>query len=151
MWVSCTPYLKPVLLLLLLVVCLTDGSHGLGVSAAEVSVAAYLPEWRYEGANWEYICSKVTHLILFSLEPTPDGDIAHWDRLPRPLLMEEARQAARRHGTRLMVCFGGNGRSGGFSGMVRSARARERFVRSVVQLCEAQGLDGVDYNWEYPG
>ena len=31
-------------------------------------VAAYLPEWRYEGANWVTICETVTHLFLFSIE-----------------------------------------------------------------------------------
>ena len=31
------------------------------------AVAAYLPEWRYDGANWESISKHVTHLILFSL------------------------------------------------------------------------------------
>ena len=32
------------------------------------SVVAYLPEWRYDGANWETIFQTVTHLILFSIE-----------------------------------------------------------------------------------
>ena len=36
-------------------------------------VAAYLPEWRYEGANWVTICETVTHLILFSIEVGPTG------------------------------------------------------------------------------
>ena len=34
---------------------------------------AYLPEWRYEGANWETISEHTTHLLLFSLEMTSKG------------------------------------------------------------------------------
>ena len=36
----------------------------------------------------------------------------------RPELMAEARKAASKHGTKLLLCLGGNGRSGGFSVMV---------------------------------
>ena len=65
--------------------------------------------------------------------------------------MLEARAAAALHGTQLLVTFGGNGRSTGFGTMVSSAASRARFVRELVPLCEAHGLQGVDYNWEYPG
>jgi len=115
------------------------------------AVAAYLPEWRYEGANWDTIATHVSHLILFSLEPAPDGRILALDRLPRPELLQEARAATRRHDTALMVCFGGNGRSSGFSRMVRRKASRRRFVSELVRLLRRFDLDGVDYNWEYPG
>ena len=36
-------------------------------------VAGYLPEWRYEGANFDVMARHLTHLILFSLEPGADG------------------------------------------------------------------------------
>ena len=59
-----------------------------GTSAGrEVAVLAYLPSWRYEGANWDEIMSHLSHLLLFSLEPRPDGSIAGLDRLPRPELL----------------------------------------------------------------
>ena len=114
-------------------------------------VAGYLPEWRYEGANFDVMARHLTHLILFSLEPGADGSIQARDRLPRPKIMKNARKWTRRHGTRLQMCFGGNGRSSGFSAMVASDRARARFVANVVALCDEHDLDGVDYNWEYPG
>ena len=114
-------------------------------------VAAYLPEWRYEGANWVTICGTVTHLILFSIEVTPTGALAALDRLPRPELMREARAAATASGTKLLLCIGGNGRSAGFSPTVASKKKRARFVAALLELCEKHGFDGVDYNWEYPG
>ena len=112
-------------------------------------VAGYLPEWRYEGAHWADIASVVTHLILFSIEVTPTGALAALDRLPRAELLQEARAARDASGSRLLLCVGGNGRSAGFSPVVRSKKARARFVAALLALCEENGLDGVDYNWEY--
>lgn len=127
-------------------------SAGTAASAGgDVAVVAYLPEWRYEGANWETIAEHATHLLLFSTEISPSGEITAMDRIPRRQLLQEARAAATRHGTRLMLCFGGNGRSNGFSGMSREKKARRRFVKSLVKLLDELDLDGVDYNWEYPG
>ena len=80
------------LLGLLLLLSVPRGS----MSKAHVSdmmVAAYLPEWRYEGANWVDICATVTHLILFSLEVTTDGRLDAFDRIPRKELLLEARAA----------------------------------------------------------
>ena len=125
---------------------------GLGrVASGEVAVAAYLPEWRYDGANWEEISKHVSHLILFSLEPAADGAIAALERLPRPALLKRARRATKAEGTKLLLCFGGNGRSAGFSAMTRHADARLIFLQNLVALLDKWDLDGVDYNWEYPG
>jgi len=115
------------------------------------STVGYMPEWRYEGADFDRLCKHLTHLIFFSLEMTPKGDIIAMDRLPRPELLSEARGAATRHGTKLLLCLGGNGRSGGFSVMVRNSKNRARFVQNLVETLETYQLDGVDYNWEYPG
>jgi len=115
------------------------------------STVGYLPEWRHEGADFDRLSQHLTHLILFSVEMTPAGSILALDRLPRQELLAEARKAASRHGTKLLVCLGGNGRSGGFSVMVRNSKNRARFVNNLVELVDNYQLDGVDYNWEYPG
>jgi len=115
------------------------------------NVVGYIPEWRHEGADFDRLCQHLTHIIFFSLEMTPKGDIIALDRLPRQELMAEAKSAATKHGTKLLVCFGGNGRSGGFSVMVRNSKNRKRFVENLMKFMETYQLDGVDYNWEYPG
>ena len=79
------------------------------------------------------------------------GDITALDRIPRPELLKEARSAATKHGTKMMICFGGNGRSDGFSMMVRSERNRKEFLKNLAELLDKYEFDGVDYNWEYPG
>ena len=100
--------LAPLALLLAPVGC------SVATHASDMMVAGYLPEWRYEGANWVDICATVTHLIFFSLEVTPDGKLGALDRLPRKELLQEARDAADASGTKLLMCVGGNGRSAGF-------------------------------------
>lgn len=55
--------------------------------------------------------------------------------------MAEAKAAAAAHGTALLICFGGNGRSGGFSPMVASKAARTRFIKELVALMEKHGVD----------
>lgn len=134
-----------------LLACLVVAPTAEGGADRPVAVVGYLPEWRYEGANWDTISQHVTHLLLFSLEPDAKGSIVAWDRYPRRPLLNLAREASRRHGTKLMVCFGGNGRSEGFSAMVRNKKRRARFLRELGRLLEKDELDGVDYNWEYPG
>ena len=121
--------------------------------SSSFAVVGYLPEWRYEGANFETLSSSLTHLLLFSLEPTPDGGITALDRLPGPDVMAEIKAAtdATPDAAQVLICFGGNGRSNGFSKMSRSKAARKRFVAALVELCEKWELGGVDYNWEYPG
>lgn len=116
-----------------------------------VTVAAYLPEWRYEGANFADMARTVNQLILFSLEVQPTGRLSAYDRLPRKALMTEAREATAAAGCMLLACVGGNGRSAGFSAAVANKERRARFVDGLVALCDKHGLDGIDLNWEYPG
>lgn len=123
-----------------------------GLAEARVfSVVAYLPEWRFEGANYDTIFQTVTHLILFSIEVSPTGELSALDRVPRNYLLKKALTASKRYERKLMICVGGNGRSAGFSPVVKSATARQRFISNLVKLCKEKQLDGVDYNWEYPG
>jgi chitinase len=89
----------------------------------------------------------MTHLIFFSVEPTAEGGITGMDRFPPADVLD----AARGQGCQLIICFGGNGRSSGFSAMTRNPTARKAFVKKVKQLVKRFKLDGVDYNWEYPG
>ena len=39
------------------------------------NVVGYMPEWRHEGADFDRLCQHLTHLIFFSLEMTPKGEV----------------------------------------------------------------------------
>ncbi|CAD7962413.1 unnamed protein product [Amoebophrya sp. A25] len=139
------------------------------------AVFGYLPEWRFAGSHFGVQVRHYTHLIFFSLEIDPNtGRIAAADRLTQLqsalYYAKEARSiqdsqainppgdAGQKTRTQFLVCFGGNGRSAGFSAMVRDKKKRKRFVKELttklifdVDNAFGGGFDGVDYNWEYPG
>ena len=64
--------------------------------------------------------------------------------------MDIARAAASKHGTELLICFGGNSRTNGFPQMVAHEGYRQKFIATLTSFCREHGLHGVDYNWEYP-
>ena len=134
----------PLVLLLLLLLLLPHPT-------ASFAYIGYLPEWRYAGANYRTLAAHLSHVLLFSAEPLPTGELSGLDRLPPPAQLAEARAAATVAGCQLLVCFGGNGRSSGFSAMSRSSTARARFVKAAAALVARERLDGIDINWEYPG
>jgi GH18 family chitinase len=115
------------------------------------AVVGYLPEWRYGGANFDTLFDTLTHLVFFSAEPSASGALVGLDRLPDAETLAAAKRAAARTGTKLLLCLGGNGRSSFFSAATATPAARGRLVAAVVAQLDAMGLDGVDYNWEYPG
>lgn len=112
------------------------------------SIISYLPEWRYEGANYDTICEHSTHLIFFSVEPGANGDIIGLDRLPNNEILDIIKQSSIKYGCKIMICFGGNGRSEHFSTVVNNKKIRHRFVKNVIKLVNQFEFDGVDYNWE---
>lgn len=121
------------------------------------AVVGYLPEWRYlqwtpveRQWRWDALCKYLTHLIIFSIEVGPKGTLEAMDRFPDSYQRSLARKAADAHGTKLLICFGGNSRTNGFPQMVAKKKSRKKFLDKLVKLCTKGGLDGVDYNWEYP-
>jgi GH18 family chitinase len=116
--------------------------------AASFATIGYLPEWRYSGANFRTLSAHLSHLIFFSAEPLPSGELSGLDRLPSPADLAEAHAAASPSGTKLMVCFGGNGRSSGFAPMVRAKPRRARFISRAAELVKSGQYHGIDINWE---
>jgi len=114
------------------------------------AVVGYVPEYRYGAVDWQAVAPHVTHAILFSLEVAPDGSLTALDRLPSPDVLAAARAATRASGAKLMVCLGGNGRSGAFPQVETTPALRKALVRSIVELLDKHDLDGVDLNHEYP-
>jgi len=56
----------------------------------------------------------------------------------------------RKHDVRIHLCFGGWGRSNGFSEMTSNVEKRRRFIDALLQWCLNNGFDGADYDWEFP-
>ena len=64
--------------------------------------------------------------------------------------MQEARTAADNVMGKLILGFGGHGRSAGFSQMTMLKSRRKKFLLALKGILDEYGLDGVDFNWEFP-
>jgi GH18 family chitinase len=116
-------------------------------------VFGYLPEYRQLRFDYEaFFKSGLTHLIFFSAEVNPTSlDLTHVDdRLPTKEKWATIRELSSTYGVKLLLCIGGGGRSSGFSKLVGDVRGRRRFIGEVVHVVRQRGLDGIDFNWEYP-
>jgi spore germination protein YaaH len=108
-------------------------------------IVGYLPEYRDFEPSWG---SCLTDLIYFSAEPDEDGRLDTWRVNPeRQQAMREVKQT---YGTRLHLSIGGYERSEHFIEVIADRQSRRNFVEDVVQFCEANDLDGVDFDWEFP-
>mmetsp|Transcript_39702 Transcript_39702/g.118129 ORF Transcript_39702/g.118129 Transcript_39702/m.118129 type:complete len:332 (+) Transcript_39702:3-998(+) len=122
-------------------------AHGLPACAGHADRYRHNGQYNYSQA----FAAGLTHVIFFSLEVHPeDLTPAALDRLPPQEILEQARTAAEVHGGKLVMCFGGNARTGGFPKMVLTAETRAKFLLALDELLKEHGFHGVDYNWEYP-
>ncbi|KAJ5910019.1 CAZyme family GH18 [Penicillium tannophilum] len=53
--------------------------------------------------------------------------------------------------TKLMIAIGGWGDEQGFSDGAKDATTRQRYAKNIAAMLDANGFDGVDIDWEYPG
>ena len=60
--------------------------------------------------------------------------------------------AAKEKGVKVTLAIGGWNDSAGdkYSRLVRSAAARAKFIKHVIEFLEKYGFDGLDLDWEYP-
>lgn len=110
-------------------------------------VTGYLP-W-YRAAEWSPdTIGPVTDLIFYGVRLRPDGRL-NTDTLT-PAVMERLHAARRANGCRILLCVGGGGQSEGFDVASASETARVRLSTSLAELCRTHGLNGIDFDWEYP-
>jgi chitinase len=108
-------------------------------------VVGYLPEYRDFEPSWG---SCLTDLVYFSAEPDEDGRLD--TRRVNPERLEAMREVKQIYGTRLHLSIGGYDRSEHFLEAIADWESRRNFVDDVVRFCEANDLDGVDFDWEFP-
>ncbi len=135
------------LLILLLLVSPAAANDPAKAAGDEFLVVGYLPWYRVESVSGQKL-GPVTDLIYFGIKPRADG------RLESPPIEQDAlttlTEIQKQTGCRLHVCVGGGGRSQGFAALTASSSRRTGFVRELCRFCKAEGLIGVDYDWEHP-
>jgi chitinase len=121
--------------------------HSAPSAIAAVPVIAYLPGYRIAALD-PAVCSSLTDLIFFSIEPTVTGglDLSHL----KPEQLTALRDWKQRYHLRLLIALGGWGRSAGFGPMATNVGARGRFIQALTQFCAENQFDGADFDWEHP-
>ena len=140
---------KPFFAVFMTVVVLAAASKTTGASGEERQpvIVGYLPEYRVATAEPEQF-QQVTDIIYFGLTPPKEGRLP--ERPIRPPILATLLKLKRATKCRLLVCVGGWDRSDGFAELVRDERARGHFIADLLQFCQRNSFDGVDFDWEHP-
>lgn len=133
--------------LLLFTAVSASSAEPAGCPADEFRVVGYLPDYRAAGYDTASV-RHLTDLIVFSAEPTKEGDL-DLGRL-KGLPWADLRTAKTKHRVRLILCVGGWGRSTHFPAVAASETLRRRFVGAAVRACLENRVDGLDLDWEHP-
>ena len=151
--VGAAPLPRPRLLLLLLGLSLPEraaGYHdGFRLSAyADIVHGPWFPEHKMGNVDWARVSQRASDLMLFSIEPSSDGELVVLEHLPAEVIAA-ARLAREQHPfVRLHVCVGGPGKSGAFSSLVINLGARRKLVAALMELVLQEDLDGIDFAWD---
>ncbi|KAF9261243.1 endochitinase [Marasmius fiardii PR-910] len=110
---------------------------------------AWYPGWRTDrppsGLSWE----KYTHMTYAFALTTPDTTVLSFEG-SNPEGIPAFVKEAKKNGVKALVSIGGWSGSQFFSTAVGSPENRTVFVKTVTDLVTQYGLDGLDFDWEYP-
>ncbi|CAG9861937.1 unnamed protein product [Phyllotreta striolata] len=129
-------------------------------SAASTShVVCYHGNWySYKNGNGKYTPENIdpnlcTHIIYSFLGLKADGTIYHiedWLDLEGGNLEKFVALRNKNKNLKVLVALGGWNHSKNFGAVAASPAARARFLKTSLELIERFGLDGLDFDWEYP-
>ncbi|KAJ7473248.1 endochitinase [Mycena latifolia] len=111
-----------------------------------VVASAWFPDWAGESPtqlSWD----KYTHMVFAFAVTTPDPANISIDN---STLLTDFVAEARNNNVSPLLAIGGWTGSRYFSTAV-TAEHRSRFVQAALGLVTQYGLDGIDFDWEYPG
>jgi chitinase len=120
-------------------------------------VAGYLPDYR---GHIDLVAAEehLTDVMLFSIQPEPDGQVSGSDvcclseerfangRAARGMTAVTGRKTQ----LRIFASIGGAGRSQHFASIASDPERRKALIANLIQLCQTELLDGVDFDWEQP-
>ncbi|KAH3745857.1 Glycosyl hydrolases family 18 [Pelomyxa schiedti] len=112
----------------------------------QFNVVGYVPEYRFGSIDWAAISRHLTHVVLFSVEPSATGSIEMTSRLPSSSSLSPLRNG----NVKVLVCLGGAQRSTHFAEAVGTPELRKVFAENIRKLLTERDYDGVDFNWEMP-
>jgi len=112
----------------------------------DFTIVGYLPDYRTLDPAWG---RYATDIVYFSASLGPSGEL-DTGRLSAQTLaaLREMRSA---YGTRIFIAIGGWERSQNFAAVATDPELRAQAVRAITTYCLEHELDGVDFDWEFPG
>jgi chitinase len=116
-------------------------------------VFGYYPDWVLGGAhamtpqNIDY--AKLTHVAVAFAYPDSTGTLrAHVPQYYT--IVPQVVDSAHAHGVKVLVSLGGATLSQGFAPTCRDTNKLNSFVSQLAAHVDTSGLDGVDFDWEFP-
>ena len=131
----------------ILILAIAPFAASVKAEAADFAVVGYLPDYRIDSVTATQI-RPVTDLVFFGLEPPADGRLP--DSPVDPAVLRKLHNIKRLARCKLLICIGGWNRSEGFPALAKDAATRQRFISELVEYCQNNDFDGVDYDWEHP-
>lgn len=119
--------------------------HSSAPPTREFAIVGYLPDYRTLDPAWG---RYVTDIVYFSAGLRTSGEL-DTGRLNAQTLAA-LREMSAIYGTRIFVAVGGWERSQNFAAVATDAKLRARAVQSITAYCLENGLDGVNFDWEFP-
>jgi chitinase len=110
-------------------------------------IVGYLPSYRVETFRADQ-ARMLTDVILFAVEPRPDGSLD--DSRLTPQVWQKVEREMQGVAARRLVSVGGWGRSDAFASVTADPKRRSRLVEELAKLCERHKLGGIDVDWEHP-
>ncbi|KAJ5885066.1 hypothetical protein N7495_009576 [Penicillium taxi] len=118
-------------------------------SVASLRFAMYIDQYHTAGLPGTERTEGIDHAIM-AFAPS---ELFDQDSPPAFTPYESTQTARSRYGpnTKLMIALGGWGDEAGFSSAAKDDSTRKRYAKNVASMLDANGFDGVDIDWEYPG
>lgn len=113
---------------------------GTALAAPKKPVLAFYTEWTPPGSI-DY--SKISHLLFAFSLPNGGGSINGF--VPGGVVSQ-----AHAAGVKCMISVGGVNHSAAFPGIAANSGSRSTFASSIKSILDANNLDGVDIDWEFP-
>lgn len=113
--------------------------------AREFAIVGYLPDYRTFDPAW---ARYVTDVVYFSAGLRASGEL-DTGRLNAQTLAA-LREMSATYGTRIFIAIGGWERSENFAAVATDPVLRAQTVQTIIAYCLENGLDGVDFDWEFP-
>ncbi|KZV73518.1 glycoside hydrolase family 18 protein [Peniophora sp. CONT] len=130
---------------------LNSSTTSLDIDTASSSpiVASWIQGWHTTNDTLDKLSfSKYTHMTYGFAEPLNDFSLDLSKSNPDSLA--HFVELAKQNNVKSLLSLGGWYGSRSISTLVATQEGRESFVRSIILLASDRGVDGIEFDWEYP-